>query len=50
MRRVTAAAAAGGTLAAVTAGAVALGRRRSQEPKAAPSGEEVQFTLFAPGN
>jgi SAM-dependent methyltransferase len=49
MRRITAVALAGGTMAAVTAGAVVLGRRRSQEPKAAPSGEELQFTLFAPG-
>ena len=49
MRRRTTVALAGGTLAAVTAGAVVLGRRRGQEPKAAPSGEDVQFTLFAPG-
>jgi len=49
MRRVTAVVLAGGTLAAVAAGAVVRGRRRGQEPKAAPSGEEVQFTLFAPG-
>jgi SAM-dependent methyltransferase len=49
MRRVTAVALTGGTLAAVTAGAVVLGRRGGQEPKAPPSDEDRQFTLFAPG-
>lgn len=51
MRRVTKVALiAGGTVAAVTAGAVARGRLGGHGQEASlSSGEELQFTLFAPG-
>jgi len=50
MRRATAFALTGGTLAAVTASAVAIGRHRGPGPETpTSSGEDLQFTLFAPG-
>jgi SAM-dependent methyltransferase len=50
MRRATAFALTGGTLAAVTAGAVVLGRHRGQGPELpASSGEDQLFTQYAPG-